>query len=113
MYAGVIFATLTRRSKVVIVIKEGRRMFLIKKIYYWLTGRKWIYYLHISYKAQFSTSEWVESDIFIRVHNLTLKELRNTIQNGIERENERKIKTLTLVSITELPKGLYEILLKG
>ena len=60
-------------------------MNIFKKIILWLTGRKKCYYLHVAYKAQFSESEWLESDKFFKLYNITNKELRQSIQKMIEK----------------------------
>ncbi len=87
-------------------------MNIFKKIMQ-LTGRKKCYYLHIAYKAQFSGSEWLESDRFFTLHDCTLTELRQSIQNMIEKEAGKQVETLSLVNITELSKGLFDMLTRS
>ena len=88
-------------------------MNIFKKIMQQLTGRKKCYYLHIAYKAQFSESEWLESDRFFILHDRTLTELRQSIQNVIEKESDKQVETLSLVNITELSKGLFDMLTRS
>ena len=88
-------------------------MNIFKKIMQKLTGRKKCYYLHIAYKAQFGKSEWLESDRFFTLHDCTLTELRQSIQNVIEKEAGKQVETLSLVNITELSKGLFDMLTRS
>ena len=88
-------------------------MNIFKKIMQQLTGRKKCYYLHIAYKAQFGKSEWLESDRFFTLHDCTLTELRQSIQNMIEKEAGKQVETLSLVNITELSKGLFDMLTRS
>jgi len=88
-------------------------MNIFKKIILWLTGKKKCYYLHIAYKAQFSEFEWLESDKFFTLHDCTLADLRMSIQRSIEKENGKQVKTLSLVNIAELSKGLFDMLTKS
>ena len=88
-------------------------MGIFRKIKRWLTGKKKCYYLHVAYKAQFREYEWIESDKFLTLHDCTLTELRLSIQKVIEKENGKQVKTLSLVNITELSKGLFDMLMNG
>lgn len=88
-------------------------MGIFRKIKRWLTGKKKCYYLHVAYKAQFSKFEWLESDKFCILRDYTLTELRLSIQKVIEKENGKQVKTLSLVNISELSKGLFDTLMRG
>lgn len=88
-------------------------MKILNKIKQRLTGRKKCYYLHVAYKAQFSEYEWLESDRFFKLYNIPNKELRQSIQKMIEKENGKQVKTLSLFNITELSKGLFDMLING
>ena len=88
-------------------------MNILRKIVQWLTGRKKCYYLHVAYKAQFSNYEWLESDKFYTLRDYTLTDLRLSIQKMIEKENGKQVKTLSLINITELSKGLFDMLMKS
>jgi hypothetical protein len=88
-------------------------MNILKKIVQRLTGRKKWYYLHITYKATFGGLEWMESDRFFRINDYTLKDLRLSIQRVIEKENGKQVKELSLTNITELSKGLFDMLMRS
>lgn len=88
-------------------------MNILKEIVQRLTGRKKIYYLHITYKAKFGDLEWIESDRFFRINDYTIKELRQSIQRVIEKENGKQVKELSLTNITELSKGLFDMLMRS
>lgn len=88
-------------------------MNILKKIVQRLTGRKKWYYLHITYKATFGGLEWVESDRLCRINDYTLKELRQSIQRMIEKECGKQVKELSLTNITELSKGLFDMLMRS
>ena len=88
-------------------------MNILKKIVQRLRGRKKIYYLHITYKAKFGDLEWIESDRFFRINDYTIKELRQSIQRVIEKENGKQVKELSLTNITELSKGLFDMLTRS
>ena len=88
-------------------------MNFLKKIVQRLRGRKKCYYLHITYKAKFGDLEWIESDRFFRINDYTIKELRQSIQRVIEKENGKQVKELSLTNITELSKGLFDMLMRS
>ena len=88
-------------------------MNILKKIVQRLTGRKKWYYLHITYKAKFGNLEGVESDRFVRINDCTNTELRQSIQRMIEKENGKQMKELCLTNITELSKGLFDMLTRS
>lgn len=88
-------------------------MNILKEIVQRLRGRKKCYYLHITYKAKFGDLEWIESDRFFRINDYTIKELRQSIQRVIEKENGKQVKELSLTNITELSKGLFDMLMRS
>lgn len=88
-------------------------MNILKKIVQRLRGRKKCYYLHITYKAKFGDLDWIESDRFFRINDYTIKELRLSIQRMIEKENGKQVKELSLTNITELSKGLFDMLMRS
>ena len=88
-------------------------MNILKKIAQRLTGRNKFYYLHITYKAKFGDLEWIESDRFVRINDYTFQELRQSIQRVIEKENGKQVKALCLTNITELSKGLFDMLMRS
>lgn len=88
-------------------------MNILKKIVQHLTGRKKLYYLHITYKAKFGDLEWIESDRFCKINDYTNKELRQSIQRMIEKNYGKQVKALCLTNITELSKGLFDMLMRS
>lgn len=88
-------------------------MNILKEIVQRLRGRKKCYYLHITYKAKFGDLEWIESDRFFRINDYTIKDLRQSIQRVIEKENGKQVKELSLTNITELSKGLFDMLMRS
>ena len=88
-------------------------MNILKEIVQRLRGRKKCYYLHITYKAKFGDLDWIESDRFFRINDYTIKELRQSIQRVIEKENGKQVKELSLTNITELSKGLFDMLMRS
>lgn len=71
------------------------------------------FYLHISYTAQFDEYSSMRSDNFFRLDSITLKELRQSIWNNVERNSNRKVKSLSLNNITELSEDLFNMLTKN
>ena len=85
----------------------------MQKIKLWLMGRKKFHYLHVSYKVHFDEYTGLESDRFFRLEDCSLKKLRQSIINTVEKESDKKVNSLMLVNITELSKDLFDMLMKS
>ena len=71
------------------------------------------YYLHISYKTIFNNGcSCTCGDCFIRWKNGNSDKLRQTIKSSVEKQfpNNKYEGLPTIVSITEIPKRVYKIL---
>ena len=64
------------------------------------------YYLHISYRGQNANGEVVMGDCLLKTINRSLMQIREYLKNDGE------LKSIVITHLSELSKGLYEMLSK-
>lgn len=64
------------------------------------------YYLHVSYKGIADYGDTVLGDMLVKTPNCSLNEIREWIKN-----NSKLERLPAIISLSELSKGLYEMLL--
>ena len=75
--------------------------------------KKKIHYLHVSYKIKIGEFGWSEGDSLFRLTKCSISELRDFIAEKHKKETNNDVMGVSLTSITELSKTLYNMLSEG